>query len=133
MISPGGSGRGADQGFQVVDQGSGRAAVRLELRPQGRDWLLLVTGGQAHVGAVAVAAPAPAETRVAVLPPHREGPLARECAEAVARAAGTTCAAVAGIHQDDATAAEIAAIVANVRLALGTIIDRAFGPGPEEG
>ena len=32
---------------------------------------------------------------LAVLPPHKEGPLARECAEAVARASGRSCAVVA--------------------------------------
>lgn len=118
--------------FPAVDRGAGRTAIRLELRPQGRDWLLLITGGEAHVGAVALAAPPPAETRLAVLPPHKEGPLARECAEAVAAAAGASCAAVAGIHQDNATPAEIAAITANVRSALQTIIDRAFGSGQKE-
>ena len=50
-----------------------------------------------------------------VLPPHKEGPLAEECARLVAAAAGCTCVAVAGIHQDGATPPEIAAIVANAR------------------
>lgn len=109
---------------QVVEAGSGRTAVRLDLVKQGRDLLLIVTGGDAHVGAVAVCHEQGAE--LMVVPGHKEGPLAAECAEAIALAAGCTCAAVAGIHQDDATGEEIAAIMANVRKALRTLIQQAF-------
>jgi hypothetical protein len=100
----------------AVVVGDGRTAVRLELVPLGRDLLLLISGGQAHVGAVAVARPAGegGSAGTVVVPPHKEGPLAESCAALVAAAAGCTCAAVAGIHQDAASAAEIAAICANV-------------------
>ena len=111
---------------QVVKAGSGRTAVRLELIKQGRDLLLRVTGGEAHVGAVAVCHDQGAE--LMVVPGHKEGPLAAECAEAVALAAGCTCTAVAGIHQDEATGEEIAAIVANVRKALGILIESLSAP-----
>jgi hypothetical protein len=89
----------------------------LELRFQGKDILLLITGGEAHVGAVAVCdgRTPKSRARVTELPGHREGPLAGECAEILARASRRTVAAVAGIHQDDATRAEIDGIVANVR------------------
>ncbi|MFO7608247.1 MAG: hypothetical protein R6X35_03480 [Candidatus Krumholzibacteriia bacterium] len=102
-----------------VSEGRGRTEVRLVLLPQGRDLLLLITGGEAHVGAVAVAQPAAdgGPAGEVVIPPHKEGPLAAECAALVAEAAGCTCAAAAGIHQDDATAQEIATITANVRRA----------------
>lgn len=103
-----------------VREGSGRTEVRLELVPVGRDLLLLVTGGEAHVGAVAVARPAGrgGPAGAVVVPPHKEGPLAAECAALVAEAAGCTCAAAAGIHYDEASAQEIAAICANVRTAV---------------
>ncbi len=52
---------------------------------------------------------------VTELPGHREGPLAGECAEILGRASGRTVVAVAGIHQDNASREEIAAIVANAR------------------
>lgn len=99
-----------------VTVGRGRTAVRLELVAQGRDLLLLISGGEAHVGAAAVARPAAAGGPAGslVLPPHKEGPLADRCAALLAEAAGCTCVAVAGIHQDDATPEEIAAICANV-------------------
>lgn len=102
-----------------VTAGAGRTAVRLELVGQGRDLLLLISGGEAHVGAVAVARPGVdgGAAGAVVIPPHKEGPLAAECAALLAEAAGCTCAAAAGIHQDDATSQEIAAICANVRAA----------------
>lgn len=101
-----------------VQVGRGRRRVRLELVAVGRDLLLIVTGGQGHVGAAALAGPPGAVAVPAgplVLPPHREGPLAAECAELVAAAAGCACAGVAGIHQDGADRQEIAALVANAR------------------
>jgi len=116
-----------------VTVGRGRTAVRLELVAQGRDLLVLITGGAAHVGAAAVARPeadgGPAGSLV--LPPHKEGPLAERCAALLAEAAGCACVAVAGIHQDDATAAEIRAICANVdegaRLLASALADRRRG------
>ncbi|MBM4129843.1 hypothetical protein FJ250_02280 [bacterium] len=106
-----------------VTVGRGRRAVRLEVTPLGRDLLVTLTGGQAHAGAVALAGPpgGPAGGGLLVLPPHREGPLARECAEAVAAAADCVCVAAAGIHQDEATPQEIAAIVANARAGIARL------------
>jgi len=115
----------------VVSEGSGRTAVALELSLQGDDYLLQVTGGRTHVGAVAVAFPGGAE--LMTVPGHREGPLAAECAAAVAAASGRTCAVVAGIHQDGATSGEIAAIVDNVRRGLEAVLLRAFPTATEPG
>lgn len=101
----------------TLSVGSGRLRVKLELRIQGRDFLLQVTGGEAHVGAVAVfdGSVDRGQAVVTELPAHREGPIAGECAEILGRATGRTVAAVVGIHQDHATREEISAIVANVR------------------
>jgi len=110
---------------EPVRVGRGRSAVELRVRAVGRDLLVTVTGGQAHAGAVAVAAPGGVAVEggdgCLVVPPHKEGPLARECARLVAAAAGCTCVAVAGIHQDEATPDEIAAIVANARAGMRTL------------
>lgn len=100
-----------------LNVGSGRTRVNLELKYQGLDILLLVTGGKAHIGAVAVWNGQEQEGPVVVteLPGHREGPLAGECAEILGRASGRVVVTVVGIHQDHATREEIAAIVANAR------------------
>lgn len=105
---------GSEMMTEIV--GIGREQVSLVLEAQGRDLVLHITGGEAHVGAVALADPretGPAPTLV--LPPHKEGPLAAEAAAAVARASGRVCAVAAGIHQEAVTPAEIAGILANVR------------------
>jgi hypothetical protein len=108
---------------EPLSVGSGRTRVELELKYQGRDFLLLVTGGKAHVGAVAVWDGRDQDSEVVVteLPGHREGPLACECAEILGRASGRTVAVVVGIHQDNASREEIAAIVANVRQGAGEL------------
>ena len=127
MTDPSESGRARGNGQPTlalpapVAVGVGRTAVRLEPVSQGRDFLILITGGEAHVGAAAVcdgrAAPAESgpETGLVQVPGHREGPLAAEAAVTLARATGRTCAAVVGIHQDNATSDEIREIVGNVR------------------
>jgi hypothetical protein len=88
---------------------------------------LTVGGGQTHVGAVAVSSPAGGacggpRRDLVVIPGHREGPLAEEAAARLAAAAGCTVVAVVGIHQDAATAEEIARIVANVRRGVDDLV-----------
>jgi hypothetical protein len=105
-------------------EGQERTLVQLDLLSMGRDFVLLVHGGGVHAGAAALAAPTHEE--LAIIPPHKEGPLARRCARRVARASGAHCAVVAGIHQDQVTPEEIAAIIHHVNLALDRLLDRAF-------
>ena len=106
---------------EAVDLGTGRTRVHLQPVAQGRDFLVLITGGQAHVGAVAACNGRGSRDHVRSQPGtiqltgHREGPLAAEAAEILALASGRTCAAAVGIHQDQATPEEIHEIVAHVR------------------
>jgi hypothetical protein len=100
--------------------GQGREEVTLRLEAQGRDLVLSIRGGEAHVGAVAVRSPAggtrgEAHSALVLIPGHKEGPLAEAAASRLAVATGRTCVVIAGIHQEAATPAEISAIVANVR------------------
>ncbi len=107
--------------------GRGRTAVTATVQAVGRDLLVTISGGQAHVGATAVVAPAGGRRRgfgrLAVVPPHKEGPLAEAGAVRIAAAAGCTCVCVAGIHQDAATHEEIKAIVANALAAVDRLAD----------
>jgi hypothetical protein len=110
-----------------VVQGTGRTKVRLEIQAMGRDLVLRITGGEAHVGAVAVCEspgrggqPEPVLT---VVPGHKEGPLAESCAARLAVVTGRTVCAVAGIHLDDATREEITAIVDNVERACARLVE----------
>ena len=64
-----------------------RGRLKLELRVQhlGRDLQVILSGGAAHLGAVALAAPDKAsETALFVLPGHREDQLARRMARRMA-------------------------------------------------
>ncbi|MDF2937866.1 MAG: hypothetical protein K0Q90_3239 [Paenibacillaceae bacterium] len=84
----------------------------------GEDYVLLVTGGQAHIGAAAVAYPSEdggARTQVIGLPGHKEEELARELADAACSRLGKAVTVIAGIHIDHATPAEIRTMVAETR------------------
>lgn len=84
----------------------------------GGDFVLLVTGGQAHIGAAAVAYPAEGGgscTQVIGLPGHKEAELARELADMACSRLGKAVTVIAGIHIDHATPAEIRAMVAETR------------------
>lgn len=100
--------------------GEGRTAVVLRVEDLGRDLAATLTGGEAHVGAVAVAG-AGVGTRgedvdgMVVVPGHREDVLAREGARLLAARSGRCCVLTAGIHVDDASPDEIDIIVANAR------------------
>ena len=86
--------------------------------------MLLIGGGETHVGAVAVGAQE--NTSLMVIPPHKEGPLARDCAAALAERSGRTCVAVAGIHLDEISKEEILAIQENVKIALDHLLEAVF-------
>lgn len=129
---------GGGEQLPVLEIGHARTAVRLELLTQGPDHLLRVTGGCAHIGAVAVCDVGPGRKHVHAadttveMPGHREGPLAAEAAETLAAATGRVCTAVVGIHQDNATPAEIKRIVANVREGLRRLAASLGGHGEQE-
>lgn len=106
--------------LQRVSVGEDRTLVELQLDPLGEDWLLQVTGGEAHVGAVATAFDD--QVQLSVVNHHKEGPLAEVCAQQWALLTGRVCVAVVGIHQDGATPVEIESIVDHVRQGLETLM-----------
>jgi len=83
----------------------------------GRDYVWLVTGGDEHIGAVAVSYWKDGEviTELETVPTHKEGELARELAELASRRLKATVTVIAGIHIDQASKEEIAYIVEEVR------------------
>lgn len=92
----------------------------LELKTirSGRDYIWVLTGGVAHIGAVATSYYEDSELKTVVqsLPHHKEGELAAELAEKAATRLRATVTVVAGIHIDNATKEEIGRIIADVRL-----------------
>ncbi|MGG1517819.1 hypothetical protein ABE504_20555 [Paenibacillus oryzisoli] len=91
--------------------------IDIQLYPMGHDWVFLISGGRAHIGAVATAYPAKKEMlmQTVTIPGHREDRLATEIAEVAASLLNRTVTVVMGIHLEDATKKEIADIVEGVQ------------------
>lgn len=93
----------------------GRLAVTLNILWQGQDLQVICSGGQAHIGAVALASPHP-PTDVAdgekmdgllAVPGHREDMLAARMARRLADELNCVVCVTAGIHFDSITKEEI--------------------------
>jgi hypothetical protein len=92
-----------------------RIEIILEAKKIGDDYMLTLTGGREHIGAVAVGLydekSQRASSSVLTLPGHREEQLALQGARQVSRATMKTTVFVAGIHQDNISPGEIKDIV----------------------
>ena len=90
----------------------GRIAITLHLLRMGPDAQVVISGGRAHLGAVALAFPTADGTRlqeqVIRLPGHREDNLAARAAWRMATARGCAGCVSAGIHYEHITQEEIA-------------------------
>jgi DNA-binding IclR family transcriptional regulator len=109
--------------------GKGRTRVKFRLERDGRDYVGILTGGAAHVGAGALAwrdQSGAVRARTIVRPGHREGGVARFMAVAVCDGSGRSCLVVAGIHLDRIRRSEIETILRNVR-DLARQVRAAFG------
>ena len=75
----------------------------------GEDWLFVVTGGKAHIGATATVGEGKygAIRELTELPGHKEGELALALAERAAERLQAIVSVVAGIHIPHATKEEI--------------------------
>ncbi|MBG9792418.1 hypothetical protein ABD76_07870 [Paenibacillus dendritiformis] len=89
------------------------ADIRVEAIRQGRDWLFLVSGGDAHIGAVSTSWNEAGQWKVAThaVPGHREDELAAAMALHASEALGTTVTVAAGIHYDQLRKDLIALVV----------------------
>ncbi|WP_374016097.1 hypothetical protein ABU162_17305 [Paenibacillus thiaminolyticus] len=89
------------------------ADIRVEAIRQGRDWLFLVSGGDAHIGAVSTSWNEAGQWKVAThtVPGHREDELSAAMALRAAEALDTTVTVAAGIHYDDLRKDDIAKVV----------------------
>ncbi|QDH23383.1 hypothetical protein [Saccharibacillus brassicae] len=95
--------------------------IVVERRDVGRDTLLIVTGGAAHIGAVSTAYMERGEVRVqtCVVPGHREQVLSEPAARRAARLLRRTVTVAMGIHYDGLTRAQIDEISAVVQRKIG--------------
>jgi hypothetical protein len=90
--------------------GCGRLLLTLRLFRMGNDVQILLDGGQAHIGAVALAAPGKNASGRLDVPTHREGELASRMAQRVADALRCAVCVSAGIHYENIDREEIRAV-----------------------
>ncbi|MDR2821224.1 MAG: hypothetical protein LBB60_11930 [Desulfovibrio sp.] len=87
--------------------GCGRLLLTLRLFRTGNDVQILLDGGHAHIGVVALAAPGKNASGHLDVPSHREGELASRMARRVANALCCTVCVSAGIHYENISKEEI--------------------------
>lgn len=93
----------------------------------GDDCVFLVTGGTAHIGAVATAYRSDDGdvcTEIQSLPGHREGELVAELAKIAAYKLKSTVSVLAGIHLDQPSKQDIEEIVVEVHRKMRQILDQ---------
>ncbi|WP_052339311.1 hypothetical protein [Gorillibacterium massiliense] len=99
--------------------------IQVRAEQVGRDYLFIVTGGEAHIGAVATAYlnGEGATTILSVVPGHREDQLVQELAERACLTLSCTATVVAGIHIEKATKEEIKLAVQTARNEMDRLLE----------
>jgi hypothetical protein len=114
-------------------RGRGRSAVRIRLLYMGDHPVLLVGGGQEHLGAVGLAEPRPslsdpeqtsASTSLLVRIGHKEDLMAREIAGELASWCRQPVLVCCGIHYDLLESKEIERVTQNYRILIKTLKKR---------
>lgn len=87
--------------------------IEIKTIQMGSDYLFVITGGKAHIGATATAYWVESELNCQLieLPHHKEGELAKNCALHAANVLKCTVSVSIGIHIDHATKEQINEIV----------------------
>ncbi|MHB8829287.1 MAG: prenylated flavin chaperone LpdD [Syntrophales bacterium] len=103
-----------------ISEKNGAFEVAAHVMPVGGDMLVVLTGGRAHIGAVAIAQPRPgigdpsrigSTSSVFTLVGHKEDVIARSMSEELSRKLDRVVTVVAGIHWDGLTQRDIAMVV----------------------
>ena len=101
--------------LQSIKQNVGRAELVLDQKQVGNDHVLTLTGGEEHVGAVAVGMfddkSMRASASVISLPGHRDEGIALDGARRVSEITKAATVFIVGIHLDNITKGEIDKII----------------------
>lgn len=98
----------------------------------GNDYLLTIWGGEAHIGAVAMAQPRPsladpdrlsATASVYCYVGHKEDEVVKKVSERLASTLGTKVVVVAGLHWDDLKQEGIRQVAKNVHALVDNIVE----------
>lgn len=96
----------------VLRKNSGPVELELEAAPIGRDLLVLITGGESHIGAVAVGGFATRSyVSVITMPGHKDDCIATEAASRITERLKRACAVLVGIHVIGPSKEQISGIV----------------------
>nr|WP_320027181.1 hypothetical protein [uncultured Acetobacterium sp.] len=103
-----------------LTQGTGKTALNYEIIPVGNDWLILLTGGDAHIGCTAIGD----DGRLSSYTPqsHKDDALAIPLAKKVSETFHCVCTVVAGFHLDDISREEIAKVIANADIGMVQVL-----------
>jgi len=121
-----------DQSVRRFRLEKGGFLVEALLQCLGKDYLLSIWGGEAHIGAVAMAQPRPslsdpsrpsATASVFCYVGHKEDGLVKAVSEWLASALGAKVVVTAGLHWDDLTPEGIRQVEKNVLALAEMIID----------
>jgi len=124
--------------LQELTAKKGRFQVRALLLPLGDDFLVVLCGGKAHIGAVGMAEPRPslrdpsqrsATGSVFTFLGHKEDVVAKALAEELSRGLGCRVVVVAGMHWEGLTEAEIEEVLELCKEIARKILLR-IGPQP---
>jgi hypothetical protein len=107
-------------------RGKGRTEVRLKAQDLGGDLIVSLFNENAHIGAVALGEFDQAHKRASVSVitrlGHKDDVVAQAAAHRLAKSLQKTVCAIAGIHVEDISLAEITRIKANATLAITELI-----------
>ena len=96
----------------VLTRNAGSVDIRADATRMGKDLLVTLVGGEAHVGAVALAG---FDTRsyasVLAVPNHRDDIIAKEAALRISKGLRQSCVVIVGVHVHNASERQVAEIV----------------------
>jgi hypothetical protein len=104
-----------------------KSLIHIHTHDMGQDLVFIVTGGTAHIGAMATAYMSGDQivhSDVLVVPGHREGELAVELARMACCVLKRTVAVLVGIHLDQPTKQEIEDIVIEAIRTMAQFLDQ---------
>lgn len=117
---------------KLFEIGEGRTLISARVVPMGNHLMIGISGGDEHIGAVALAEPYPsrenpdehhASVSLLTRTGHKETPIAECIARKLASLLKFPVLVCCGIHQDEITSSEIREIEKNSEILLENMID----------
>lgn len=96
----------------ILTRNAGPAHLRIDVTRLGKDLLVTLVGGRAHVGAVALGGfNQRAYASVLAVPDHRDDLIAKEAACRISKEFNCNCVVIVGIHVSNASGDQINEII----------------------